>query len=202
MKVSGDRYLLPRDSIVEFPPPKITAPGSVAAKNAMDSVLVSFLVIRSGATARALGPDDQPLLDKDKEYYQPLTMEIRTTAKALEVIGRAVKPKDEVVAYMEDVFDSKERVPVSYLHYRLPRADAFAEANDGAATESGTEQKKNALETPVGRKRGRPPGSALTGVKNPSAVTVTKIEDEESEEEELKDSYEMPSSLVPMAWIR
>ncbi|KAF4974328.1 hypothetical protein FZEAL_8757 [Fusarium zealandicum] len=101
---SGDRYLFPKFSILEYLP---TASGH--------QVVASFLIVRKGSLSEYGG---DPKLD----YYQPVTIRLFTqTGRHLENLGRVVAPPDEVRRYMDDVMDNMTRAEYVLLAMRLPR---------------------------------------------------------------------------------
>lgn len=192
---SGDRYWLPRNSIIEVVPPKPLpppVPGQAPAKVPLGTVIVSFLIVRSGALAPATSNETEPILDKTKDYYQPITLEIRATAKIIETLERAVLPQAEVERYMEDIFDEKERVTNLYLPYRLPRFKALNERADGEENTEGARKNEGGSR--------RKSMAAGTGDARGTPVPV-KIEDED-EDDSLLEDYDMPDTLAPLSWTR
>ncbi|OBS19647.1 hypothetical protein FPOA_11372 [Fusarium poae] len=114
---SGDRYLFPKFSILEYLP---TASGQ--------QVVASFLIVRKGSTSEYGG---DPKLD----YYQPVTIRLFTqTGRQLENLARVVAPQDEVRRYMDDVMDNMTRAEYVLLAMRLPKASLDGE-KDGTASE-------------------------------------------------------------------
>lgn len=114
---SGDRYLFPKFSILEYPP---TPSGQ--------QVVASFLIVRKGSTSEYGG---DPKLD----YYQPVTIRIFTqSGRHLENLARVVAPQDEVRRYMDDVMDNMTRAEYVLLAMRLPRADRDGE-KDGTISD-------------------------------------------------------------------
>ncbi|KAL2675496.1 hypothetical protein Neosp_011682 [[Neocosmospora] mangrovei] len=114
---SGDRYLFPKFSILEYPP---TPSGQ--------QVVASFLIVRKGSTSEYGG---DPKLD----YYQPVTIRIFTqSGRHLENLARVVAPQDEVRRYMDDVMDNMTRAEYVLLAMRLPRADKDGE-KDGTISD-------------------------------------------------------------------
>jgi hypothetical protein len=112
---TGDRYLFPKFSILEFLP---TASGQ--------QVIASFLIVRKGSTSEYGG---NPELD----YYQPISIRIQTqTGRYLENLARVVAPQDEVRRYMDDVMDNMTRAEYVLLAMRLPRASKEAGEKDGS----------------------------------------------------------------------
>lgn len=110
---SGDRFLLPRFSILEY------LPGGT-------QVLVSFLVIRKGSAAVSKGYKDTA------SYYQPVTMRLTAShPRILEPLTRIVAPADEVRRYMNSVFDKMNPAERVFLATRLPRT------KEGAIPEKG-----------------------------------------------------------------
>ncbi|KAJ4329231.1 hypothetical protein N0V84_000357 [Fusarium piperis] len=114
---SGDRYLFPKFSILEYPP---TPSGQ--------QVVASFLIVRKGSTSEYGG---DPKLD----YYQPVTIRIfAQSGRHLENLARVVAPQDEVRRYMDDVMDNMTRAEYVLLAMRLPRVDKDGE-KDGAISD-------------------------------------------------------------------
>lgn len=100
---SGDRFLFPRFSILEY-----LAGGT--------QVIVSFLVIRKGSAASSKGYKDTA------SYYQPVTMRLTSShTRILEPLARVVAPLDEVQRYMDSVFDKMSPAEKVFLATRLPR---------------------------------------------------------------------------------
>ncbi|KAI1452029.1 hypothetical protein F4805DRAFT_463200 [Annulohypoxylon moriforme] len=100
---TGDRYLFPKYSIIEYVNPT--------------QVIASFLIVRKGSQLEYGG---DPTLD----YYQPVTVRIYAqSSKHLENLARVVAPQDDVRRYMDDVMDNMTRAEYVLLAMRLPRAD-------------------------------------------------------------------------------
>lgn len=101
---TGDRFSFPRFSILEY-------------LYGGTQVIVSFLMIRRGSTAK-------PGKYKDtKSYYQPVTMRLTTAhTRILEPLAKTVAPPEEVRRYMESVFDKMSPAETVFLATRLPRA--------------------------------------------------------------------------------
>ncbi|GAO13677.1 hypothetical protein UVI_02017800 [Ustilaginoidea virens] len=103
---SGDRYLFPKYSVLEFLP-----------SQAGQQVVASFLIVRKGSISEYGG---DPKLD----YYQPVTIRLQTnTGRHLENLARVVAPQEEVRRYMNDVMDNMTRAEYVLLAMRLPRVD-------------------------------------------------------------------------------
>ena len=80
-------------------------------------VIVSFLVIRRGNTAKAGKYKDT------KSYYEPVTMRLSTPhPRVLQPLAKIVAPPDEVRRYMDSVFDKMSRADKVFLATRLPSA--------------------------------------------------------------------------------
>ncbi|MCJ1438193.1 hypothetical protein MMC27_007580 [Xylographa pallens] len=100
---TGDRYLLPRYSILEY------LPGNT-------QVLVSFLVTRKGNTA-ASGKYKDTL-----EYYQPVTIRLSAqSTRILEPLSRVVAPTEEVQRHMSDIMKKMTAAEEVYLVTQLPQ---------------------------------------------------------------------------------
>lgn len=101
---TGDRFSFPRFSILEY-------------LYGGTQVIVSFLVVRRGSTAKSGKYKDT------KNYYQPVTMRLSTShPRILEPLAKIVAPPDEVRRYMDSVFDKMSRAETVFLATRLPRA--------------------------------------------------------------------------------
>ena len=101
---TGDRFSLPRFSILEY-------------LYGGTQVIVSFLIIRRGSTAKGGKYKDT------KSYYQPVTMRLSTHhPRVLQPLAKVVAPPDEVRRYMDSVFDKMSPAETVFLATRLPRA--------------------------------------------------------------------------------
>jgi hypothetical protein len=121
-----------------------------------------------------------------KEYYQPVTFRIHApNAKILEPLARVVRPADEVRKYMNDIMDRAERSQDGYLPMRLPREethDPFEAEGTPASSGAGTRSRLSRVQ-----------------LAEDSEVETTGFEFEEEDEDALKDFYDAPSGLAPMA---
>lgn len=101
---TGDRYLFPKYSLLEY------LPGNT-------QVIASFLLTRRGDAATSGS------YQKDADYYQPVTIRLSTqTERTLEPLARIVAPAEEVGNYMNEIMDRTTPAENSYLATRLPRA--------------------------------------------------------------------------------
>ncbi|KAI0549608.1 hypothetical protein F4679DRAFT_545829 [Xylaria curta] len=101
---TGDRYLFPKYSILEY-----SADGT--------EVVASFLIVRRGSKLEYGG-------DRALDYYQPVTLRLHSqTPKILENLARVVAPEDEVRRYMDDVMENMTRAEYVLLAMRLPKSD-------------------------------------------------------------------------------
>jgi hypothetical protein len=99
---SGDRYLFPKYSILDY------LPGG--------QVIASFLIVRKGSSAESKKYD--PTLD----YYQPITIRLYThQGRQLDSLAKVVAPQEEVRKYMDDIMDNMTRAEYVLLAMRLPR---------------------------------------------------------------------------------
>ncbi|KAI0882386.1 uncharacterized protein GGS22DRAFT_51061 [Annulohypoxylon maeteangense] len=111
---TGDRYLFPKYSILEYANPT--------------QIIASFLIVRKGSRLEYGG---DPVLD----YYQPVTVRIfAQSSKHLENLTRVVAPQDDVRRYMDDVMDNMTRAEYVLLAMRLPRADKEDQAEENPNT--------------------------------------------------------------------
>lgn len=117
---TGDRYLFPKYSILEF-----SAEGT--------QVVVSFLIVRKGSKLEYGG-------DRALDYYQPITLRLQSTApKLLENLARVVAPQDEVQRYMDDVMENMTRAEYVLLAMRLPRGEKDEPTEDRSDTPKASE---------------------------------------------------------------
>ncbi|KJZ78155.1 hypothetical protein HIM_02193 [Hirsutella minnesotensis 3608] len=109
---SGDRYLFPKYSILEFLPTK-----------SGQQVIASFLIVRKGSISEYGG-------DPNLDYYQPITIRLSTNSgRHLENLARVVAPQDEVRRYMDNVMDNMTRAEYVLLAMQLPRPDYDGDRN-------------------------------------------------------------------------
>ncbi|KAI1282890.1 hypothetical protein F5Y07DRAFT_200338 [Xylaria sp. FL0933] len=112
---TGDRYLFPKYSILEF-----------STDNTQ--VVVSFLIVRRGSRLEYGG-------DRALDYYQPVTLRLHShSPKVLENLARVVAPQDEVQRYMDDVMENMTRAEYVLLAMRLPRAEREDPADERSDT--------------------------------------------------------------------
>ena len=115
---NGDRYLLPKKSILEY-------------LSGSPQVLVSFLVTRKGSEA------DQGRYRSNSQYYQPVTIKLSCqNHKVLEPLAKVVEPQDSVRKYMEDVMAKANRAEDVYVATRLPRSTSEHQSEVKDATGS------------------------------------------------------------------
>jgi len=99
---SGDRFLFPKYSILEY------LPGG--------QVIASFLIVRKGSSS------DSPTYDPGLDYYQPITIRLYThQGKQLDSLAKVVAPPEEVRRYMDDIMDNMTRAEYVLLAMRLPK---------------------------------------------------------------------------------
>ncbi|KAL7620580.1 hypothetical protein AAE478_009575 [Parahypoxylon ruwenzoriense] len=111
---TGDRYLFPKYSILEYASPT--------------QVIASFLIVRKGSKLEYGG---DPALD----YYQPVTIRLYAqSGKHLENLARVVAPQEDVQRYMDDVMDNMTRAEYVLLAMRLPKGDKEDQVEDGTST--------------------------------------------------------------------
>ncbi|KAI9791547.1 MAG: hypothetical protein M1833_001503 [Piccolia ochrophora] len=131
---SGDRFLFPKYSILEY------LPGG-------QQVVASFLVVRKGSSS------DSGHCDPDLDYYQPINMRISAAnARTLEPFARVVEKSDEVRKYMNDVMDNMTRAEYVHVAMRLPREsqDLRHEEEDEEEHEDEQERSLKAIYAPPG----------------------------------------------------
>ncbi|KHN94525.1 uncharacterized protein MAM_07580 [Metarhizium album ARSEF 1941] len=164
---SGDRYLFPKYSILEFLPAQ-----------SGQQVVASFLIVRKGSTSEYGG---DPKLD----YYQPVTVRLQTTTgRHLENLARVVAPQNEVRRYMDDVMDNMTRAEYVLLAMRLPRADFDPEEGVPAVEESKASSPTPKSEPETDRNTTPKPGVLwTTRSSNKAAVTPVPVKLQDPEQE-------------------
>ncbi|GKU15226.1 unnamed protein product [Fusarium langsethiae] len=152
---SGDRYLFPKFSILEYLP---TASGQ--------QVVASFLIVRKGSTSEYGG---DPKLD----YYQPVTIRLfAQTGRQLENLARVVAPQDEVRRYMDDVMDNMTRAEYVLLAMRLPKTSPDGEKDGTASEEPRTNGSTPKSDTAIESKTAPKPGVLWTSKGNSETPPV------------------------------
>ncbi|CAK7221199.1 hypothetical protein SCUCBS95973_004413 [Sporothrix curviconia] len=106
---TGDRYMFPKFSIVEYIPMPQGPPEAVA----------SFLIVRKGSVSEYGG-------DPELDYYQPITVRLQVSPlsnsqKLLDYLAKVVAPVDEVTRYMDNIMNNMTRAEFVLLAMRLPR---------------------------------------------------------------------------------
>jgi hypothetical protein len=100
---SGDRFLLPKYSILDY-------------SHMGQQVIVSFLIVRRGSDSSS------GHYDPELDYYQPVTMRLAApNPKVLEPLSRVVASQPEVRQYMDDIMDNATRAEYVHLAMQLPR---------------------------------------------------------------------------------
>ncbi|KAI0434914.1 hypothetical protein F5Y09DRAFT_155584 [Xylaria sp. FL1042] len=121
---TGDRYLFPKYSILEF-----STDGT--------QVIVSFLIVRRGSKLEYGG-------DRALDYYQPVTLRLHShSPKVLEHLARVVAPPDEVQRYMDDVMENMTRAEYVLLAMRLPRAEREDPTDERSDTPKASESSQS-----------------------------------------------------------
>lgn len=115
---SGDRFLFPKYSILEFGP--------------AGSVIASFLIVRKGSSADAKSYD--PKLD----YYQPVTIRLYAhQSRQLDNLQKVVAPQEEVRKYMDDIMDNMTRAEYVLLAMQLPREEERPQVPEDVPMQNG-----------------------------------------------------------------
>jgi hypothetical protein len=140
---SGDRYLFPKYSILEY------LPGG--------QVIASFLIVRKGSSAESKKYD--PALD----YYQPITIRLYThQGRQLDSLAKVVAPQEEVRKYMDDIMDNMTRAEYVLLAMRLPR-----EVEQPVEEEDTSAQAQQPVNQPLWTASSNPPIIKQKPVKKP-----------------------------------
>lgn len=121
---SGDRFLFPKYSVLEY------LPGN-------RQVICSFLVVRKGISREG------PKYNSNMSYHQPITIRLAAEyPRVLETLSKAVAPYDEVRVEMEQIMKTTTRAERVHLAIQLPtdakngniRSTTVATASDGVST--------------------------------------------------------------------
>lgn len=131
---TGDRYLFPKHSVLDFSPDGTQA-------------IASFLVVRKGDRSEAEG------FDPETEYHQPVTVLLSaTTSRVLDPLARVVASPADAAQHMNDVMAKTTRAPNSYLALRLPRDPESVNERPRGAREDKTEAEayRKAMYAPPG----------------------------------------------------
>ena len=107
---NGDRFLIPKDSILEYLP-------------SYTSVIVSFLHLFSSSDEPSANVASNKANRENASHYQPITIQLEGNSKHLEQLAKVVKPQEEVVKYMDDIMDRKKRAKTAFLALKLPKKD-------------------------------------------------------------------------------
>lgn len=172
---SGDRYLFPKFSILEYLP---TPSGQ--------QVVASFLIVRKGSQSEYGG-------DPELDYYQPVTIRVQTpTGRHLENLARVVAPQDEVRRYMDDVMDNMTRAEYVLLAMRLPRAGADDEKDEAGLNEPKTNGSTPKPEEPTIQKPTKKSSVLWTtkGRSEPSAIEGHSLRPSRDPEHESQSRYQ------------
>ena len=142
---SGDRYLFPKYSVLEY------LPGGTR-------VIASFLVVRKGSSS------DSGAYNSKLDYFQPVTINLSTPhARLLEPLARVVAPLEEVRKHMDGIMDRMQRARDVHLALRLPRA-----ADDVIGEEEELLEANGAHSIQATY----PPPSAIVPIRKPSSMSA------------------------------
>lgn len=153
---TGDRFLLPRNSILEYLP---------GAKQA----IVSFLLIQK------YNQGGHGKMEVGKEYYETATFRlIADDSRVLAPLARVFDHPDAVRKYMVDVMDRIPRAEQVYLALRLPKDGNEDESPDDYSREDSIARSMTPVGGPVVRK---PRGPYKKRVKIVEAPVEKKVEE-------------------------
>ncbi|KAJ9606257.1 hypothetical protein H2200_009218 [Cladophialophora chaetospira] len=130
-----DRWMFPEYAVLEMRPNGLEM---------LCSFLVecrgSQLVSAAGSEATAETGETEGKWKADQEYYQPVTMTIKTRDhKVIQTIAKAAKTLPVVQEHMKEVMSKKQRAPVEYLVHQLPRERSHANSTETGFVDSGVE---------------------------------------------------------------
>lgn len=127
---SGDRFLFPRFSILEYLP--------------QGQVIASFLIVRKGSSS------DSPTYDPNMDYYQPITIRLYAhQGRQLDALQKVVAPPEEVRRYMDDIMDNTTRAEYVLLAMRLPREEAEKAAAEREKVEEAEKERAKQVDNHV-----------------------------------------------------
>ena len=146
----GDRFLFPRNSILEF-------------RDNGCTVLVSFLILKTVKNANF----------SNIEYYEPVTVYFRSqSAKMLEHLQRIVADPETVRTYMKEVMVKRQKVPKAWPVYQLKRAIKSGYNSD--REEKSDEDSWRASITPAPTRGSKDTTTATRRRKSSTPMTETK----------------------------
>ncbi|KAI9807857.1 MAG: hypothetical protein M1825_005163 [Sarcosagium campestre] len=171
---SGDRFLFPKYSILDF------LPGGT-------QVIVSFLIVRKGSSG------DAKHYDPELDYYQPVNMRISAAhAKILEPLARVVENQTEVKRYMNDIMDNLTRAEYVHVAMRLPRDE-----DEGQDDEvEGEREAEEGEASPSARDFDTPPGSIRPPVKKLAKKMSFSTDRDRQRERESLEPWISPGPIV------
>ena len=153
---TGDRFSLPKNSILEYLP---------GAKQA----ILSFLLIQKSNQSRVENAEN------GKEYYEPVTFRfVSEDSRVLAPMARVVDHPDAVRRYMNDIMDKIPRAERVYLALRLPKDGNADESPDDYSREDSIARSMTPAGGPVVRK---PRGPYKKRVKIVEAPVEKKVEE-------------------------
>lgn len=115
--MSPDRWLFPENAVLD-----LVYGGT--------DMTCSFFVERKGsevlASMRDLTSEEMSNMNNkwqaETEYFQPVTMQVKATQhRTIETIARSAKALPDVLKYMQEVMEKKNRAPKEFLIHRLPK---------------------------------------------------------------------------------
>ena len=153
----GDRFLFPRNSILEF-------------RDNGCTVLVSFLILKTVKNATC----------SDIEYYEPMTVYFRSqSAKLLEHLQRIVSDPETVKTYMKEIMIKRQKAPKAWPVYRLKRAtksgynsDREEKSDEGSWRASITPAPTRGLKDITTVARRRKSSTPMTETKHPMPIKI------------------------------
>ena len=110
---NGDRYLIPKESILEYHP-------------GYTSVTISYLHLYSPSDASSSTNNSNRVNEDNLACYQPITMQLQGNSKHLEQLAKVVKPQEDVLKYMDNVMETKKRGKMAFLALKLPKKDEIS----------------------------------------------------------------------------
>ena len=175
---SGDRFLFPKYSVLEY------LPGN-------RQVICSFLVVRKGTSSE--GPKYNP----NTSYHEPITIRLATEyPRVLETLSKAVAPYEEVRKQMEQIMKSTTRAERVHLAIQLP-----TDTKDGTARSNIVAKTSGAVTTAFfeGRRYSR---LSLARLSPSSSIEVKTSRGSRNKQDDWDEHCQYCFSAVPAAQLK
>ncbi|KAF8477325.1 hypothetical protein BDZ91DRAFT_844004 [Kalaharituber pfeilii] len=123
----GDRFLFPKNSILEY-------------RDNGCTVLASFLILKNVKQTDS----------SETEFYEPMTVYLKSqNPKVLEHFQRTVADPEVVRSYMKDIMAKRQRAVKSWPVYRLKRVQRSGDSADSGNESDGEARRDNIFPAPT-----------------------------------------------------